>query len=398
MRSIQHLFFILFIISGFLFPACSPLLPPLTQKTAVSRQDAIIIVGVEWEELYNDLETKEDLRRTGTEFYLEAAQKKAAQKQNPDSKTVVPVIHLHNFRLSLDGTELGNKKLLFYSPTETMYKFQAYPVSPQQLKLNTVIFKGTLLQVGAEDTNRNADTEFKIEVPESQYLNFEPGKIYYLGTYKIYLKTQREWFGFFPREIVNRSMEITGWQVSDDFEEMKQYYQENYAWFPVNEAINVAKPVLYKRVFQGWEPDDKHNMAVERTLSIIKPDGVEKNKIGNILARFESAGLRIAALKMAHLSRAEAEGFYYVHKARPFFGELTEFMSRGPVVISVLEGADAVAKNRELMGATDPAKAAPGTIRKDLATSVGENTVHGSDSAENAAWEIAYFFAGSELT
>ncbi len=138
-------------------------------------------------------------------------------------------------------------------------------------------------------------------------------------------------------------------------------------------------------------------MSLERTLSIVKPDGVERNHVGNILNRFEVAGLKIVATKMVHLSVKEAEGFYAVHKERPFFGELTTFMSRGPVVLTVLEGENAIAKNREIMGATNPADAAEGTIRKDFADSVGENTVHGSDAAETAAVEIAYFFAETEL-
>lgn len=138
-------------------------------------------------------------------------------------------------------------------------------------------------------------------------------------------------------------------------------------------------------------------MALERTLSIIKPDGVAMSKIGNILNRFEQAGLKIVGLKLKHLSLKEAEGFYDVHRSRPFFGELTGWMASGPVVISVLEGENAIAKNRDLMGATNPAQAAPGTIRKDLAKSIGENTVHGSDAAETAAVEIAYFFSKTEL-
>ncbi|MCP4294885.1 MAG: nucleoside-diphosphate kinase [Proteobacteria bacterium] len=138
-------------------------------------------------------------------------------------------------------------------------------------------------------------------------------------------------------------------------------------------------------------------MSLERTLSIVKPDGVERNHVGNILNRFEVADLKIVATKMVHLSIKEAEGFYAVHKERPFFGELTTFMSRGPVVLTVLEGENAIAKNREIMGATNPADAADGTIRKDFADSVGENTVHGSDAAETAAVEIAYFFAETEL-
>ena len=138
-------------------------------------------------------------------------------------------------------------------------------------------------------------------------------------------------------------------------------------------------------------------MALERTLSIVKPDGVEKNLIGEVYRRFEQAGLRIVAARMMHLTRAQAEGFYAVHRERPFFGDLCAYMTSGPVVVQVLEGEDAVARHREIMGATDPKKAAPGTIRADLAKSIEENVVHGSDSAENAAVEIAYFFAASEL-
>lgn len=133
-------------------------------------------------------------------------------------------------------------------------------------------------------------------------------------------------------------------------------------------------------------------MAVERTLSIIKPDAVAKNVIGKIYSRFESNGLKIVAAKMAQLSKAEAEGFYAVHKERPFFNDLVKFMISGPVMIQVLEGENAVAKNRELMGATNPKEAAAGTIRADFAESIDANAVHGSDSAENAAIEIAYFF------
>jgi nucleoside-diphosphate kinase len=138
-------------------------------------------------------------------------------------------------------------------------------------------------------------------------------------------------------------------------------------------------------------------MAVERTLSIIKPDAVEKNAIGEILARFERAGLRILAARMMHLSRAEAEGFYAVHRERPFFKDLVEFMVSGPVVVQVLEGPDAIAKNRELMGATDPKKAAKGTIRADFAESIDANAVHGSDGPETARVEIAYFFPACEV-
>lgn len=138
-------------------------------------------------------------------------------------------------------------------------------------------------------------------------------------------------------------------------------------------------------------------MALERTLSIIKPDAVKKNVIGQILARFEKAGLRIVAARMKHLSRAEAEGFYAVHRQRPFFGDLVEFMISGPVLIQVLEGENAVAKNRELMGATDPKKADKGTIRADFAQSIDANAVHGSDSEENARTEVAYFFPAAEV-
>lgn len=138
-------------------------------------------------------------------------------------------------------------------------------------------------------------------------------------------------------------------------------------------------------------------MTLERTLSIIKPDGVKRGVIGNILNRFESAGLKIAATKMLHLSKKEAEGFYAVHSDKPFFAELTDFMSSGPVVVTVLEGEDAIAQNRKIMGATNPKNADPGTIRADYADSVGENTVHGSDAPETAAVEIAYFFASTEL-
>ena len=137
-------------------------------------------------------------------------------------------------------------------------------------------------------------------------------------------------------------------------------------------------------------------MAVERTLSIIKPDAVERNLVGTIIARFEEAGLRPVALRMQHLSQAEAEGFYAVHKERPFFGELVEFMTRSPVVVMCLEGEDAVAKNRQIMGATNPDEADEGTIRKDFAESIGENSVHGSDSPTNAAIEVAYFFRSTE--
>lgn len=134
-------------------------------------------------------------------------------------------------------------------------------------------------------------------------------------------------------------------------------------------------------------------MPKERTLSIIKPDGVKKNYIGNILQRFEDAGLTIAALKKTRLTKIEAEAFYAVHRERPFFASLTEFMSSGPVVVSILEGENAIGKNRELMGATNPAEADEGTIRKDLAENVEVNTVHGSDAPETAAEEIRFFFS-----
>jgi nucleoside-diphosphate kinase len=138
-------------------------------------------------------------------------------------------------------------------------------------------------------------------------------------------------------------------------------------------------------------------MAVERTLSIVKPDAVNKNAIGRILARFEAAGLRIVAARMMHLSRAGAEGFYAVHRERPFFRDLVAFMTSGPVLVQVLEGDDAIAKNRELMGATDPKKAAKGTIRADFAESIDANAVHGSDGADTARTEIAYFFPVCEV-
>ncbi len=138
-------------------------------------------------------------------------------------------------------------------------------------------------------------------------------------------------------------------------------------------------------------------MALERTLSIVKPDGVKKNLIGAVYSRFEKAGLQIIAARMTTLSQAQAEGFYAVHRERPFFKDLVKYMTSGPVIVQVLEGENAVLKHRDLMGATDPKKAAPGTIRADFASSIEENVVHGSDSAENAANEIAYFFAASEL-
>jgi len=138
-------------------------------------------------------------------------------------------------------------------------------------------------------------------------------------------------------------------------------------------------------------------MALERTLSIIKPDAVAKNVIGEIYSRFEKAGLRVVAAKYKQLSRAEAEGFYAVHRERPFFAALVEFMISGPVMIQALEGEGAILKNRDLMGATDPKKAAAGTIRADFAQSIDANAVHGSDAPETAQVEIAYFFAGTEI-
>ena len=138
-------------------------------------------------------------------------------------------------------------------------------------------------------------------------------------------------------------------------------------------------------------------MAIERTLSIVKPDGVGRNLIGDVYRRFEQAGLRVVAARMMQLSTAEAEGFYSVHRERPFFKDLVRFMTSGPVMVQVLEGEGAIAKNREVMGATDPKKAAKGTIRADLASSIDENIVHGSDAPETAAREIGYFFREIEL-
>jgi len=136
---------------------------------------------------------------------------------------------------------------------------------------------------------------------------------------------------------------------------------------------------------------------LERTLSIIKPDGVAKGLIGEIIRRFENNGLKIRAMKMLHLTKKEAEGFYIVHKERPFYNSLTDFMSSGQIVVMVLEGKDAIKKNREIMGATNPKDAAPGTIRRDFGTDVEKNTVHGSDSPESAAFEIGYFFSSTEM-
>ena len=138
-------------------------------------------------------------------------------------------------------------------------------------------------------------------------------------------------------------------------------------------------------------------MAIERTLSIIKPDAVAKNVIGQIYTRFEEAGLKIIAARMMHLSREKAEGFYAVHKERPFFNDLVEFMISGPVIVQALEGENAIAAHREIMGATNPAEAAPGSIRADFASSIDENAVHGSDAPETAAVEIAYYFSEEDL-
>lgn len=138
-------------------------------------------------------------------------------------------------------------------------------------------------------------------------------------------------------------------------------------------------------------------MAIQRTFSIIKPDATERNLTGKVISKFEDAGLRIVASKRIKMTREQAEGFYAVHKERPFFGELVDFMVSAPVVVQVLEGEDAVAKNREVMGATNPADAAPGTIRKEFALSVGENSVHGSDAPETAAEEIKFFFKDDEI-
>lgn len=138
-------------------------------------------------------------------------------------------------------------------------------------------------------------------------------------------------------------------------------------------------------------------MALERTFSIIKPDATRRNLTGKIIAKFEEGGLRVVASKRIQMTRKQAEGFYSVHRARPFFGELVEFMISGPVVIQVLEGDNAIARNREIMGATDPKKAAPGTIRAEFAVSIGENSVHGSDAAETARQEISFFFADADI-
>jgi nucleoside-diphosphate kinase len=147
----------------------------------------------------------------------------------------------------------------------------------------------------------------------------------------------------------------------------------------------------------GRSLEDDDSMALERTLSIVKPDGVQKNLIGEVYRRFEQAGLKIIAARMMQLTQAQAEGFYAVHRERPFFRDLVKYMISGPVIVQVLEGENAVVRNRDLMGATDPKKADKGTIRADLATSIEENVVHGSDSVENARSEIAFFFAAADL-
>jgi nucleoside-diphosphate kinase len=138
-------------------------------------------------------------------------------------------------------------------------------------------------------------------------------------------------------------------------------------------------------------------MAIERTLSIIKPDAVSKNVVGEIISRFEKAGLKVIAAKMMHLSKMEGQRFYAVHKGRPFYDELVDFIASAPVLVQVLEGENAIAKNREIMGATDPKDAAPGTIRADLAESIGKNAVHGSDTPETAKWEIGFFFGDIDI-
>ena len=138
-------------------------------------------------------------------------------------------------------------------------------------------------------------------------------------------------------------------------------------------------------------------MALERTFSIVKPDGVARNLVGQVLARFEKAGLKVVAARMQHLSQREAEGFYAVHAARPFFKDLVKYMTSGPVLLQVLEGENAIAKNREIMGATDPAKADAGTLRREFGTSIEFNATHGSDAPETAAFELGYFFRGMEL-
>jgi nucleoside-diphosphate kinase len=160
---------------------------------------------------------------------------------------------------------------------------------------------------------------------------------------------------------------------------------------------NTSKLLFLQEIFLGPTAGKEPNMAIERTLSIIKPDAVAKNVIGQIYARFESAGLKVIAARMMQLSRADAEAFYGVHRERPFFKDLVEFMISGPVMVQVLEGEAAIQKNRDLMGATDPKKAAAGTIRADFADSIDANAVHGSDASETARNEIAFFFAGMNI-
>jgi nucleoside-diphosphate kinase len=160
---------------------------------------------------------------------------------------------------------------------------------------------------------------------------------------------------------------------------------------------NTSKLLFLQEIFLGPTAGKEPNMAIERTLSIIKPDAVAKNVIGQIYARFESAGLKVIAARMMQLSRADAEAFYGVHRERPFFKDLVEFMISGPVMVQVLEGEAAIQKNRDLMGATDPKKAAAGTIRADFADSIDANAVHGSDAPETARTEIAFFFAGMNI-
>ncbi len=158
----------------------------------------------------------------------------------------------------------------------------------------------------------------------------------------------------------------------------------------------VSAPITRSKFHSSTKFKD-HQMAIQRTFSIIKPDATKRNLTGKIIAKFEEAGLRVVASKRIHMTREQAEGFYAVHKDRPFFGELVDFMISEPVVVQVLEGEDAIAKNREVMGATNPAEAAEGTIRKEFALSIGENSVHGSDAPETAAEEIKYFFTDEEI-
>lgn len=166
-----------------------------------------------------------------------------------------------------------------------------------------------------------------------------------------------------------------------------------------NFALYLLLPIFSFSLVSLFGAEDSKNIipTSERTLSIIKPDAVEKNQIGNILSRFEKNDLKIVAAKMIKLSKNDAESFYEVHKGKPFYDELVNFMSEGPIMVTVLEGENAIAKNREIMGATDPKKAKEGTIRKDLAQSVGRNAVHGSDAAETAKKEIAFFFKNDEI-